>query len=85
MQWPDVLGTDEWVGGFDNLVKIYGEKIPKFASVANDHGQYKVDHVGALGTTVAMATYAAIFANSELDSAKNMMGALMGMGSIAKD
>ena len=84
MQWPDVLGTDEWVGGFDNLVKIYGEKIPKFASVANDHGQYKVDHVGALGTTVAMATYAAIFAKSELDSAKNMMGALMGMGSIAK-
>ena len=33
---------------------------------------------------MGMATYAAIFANSELDSAKNMMGALMGMGSIAK-
>ena len=84
MQWPDVLGTNDWVGGFDNLVKIYTEKIPKFASIAHDHGQYKNEHIGALGTTVGMATYAAIFANSELDSAKNMMGALMGMGSIAK-
>ena len=84
MQWPDVLGTNEWVGGFDNLVKIYTEKIPKFASIAHDHGQYKNEHIGALGTTVGMATYAAIFAKSELDSAKNMMGALMGMGSIAK-
>ena len=84
MQWPDVLGTNDWVGGFDNLVKIYSEKIPKFASIAHDHGQYKNEHIGALGTTVGMATYAAIFTKSELDSAKNMMSALMGMGSIAK-
>ena len=84
MQWPDVLGTNEWVGAFDNLVKIYSEKVPKFASIAHDHGQYKNEHIGALGTTVGMATYAAIFTKSELDSAKNMMSALMGMGSIAK-
>jgi len=74
--------SDQWMGEFDEILARAKQQSEAFAKVANDHGPYKTEYIGTLGSRVAMSQIAAWYAESNLDSAKPILAMYMQFGFI---
>jgi glutathione S-transferase len=79
---PGGVDTGDWVGGFDEILARAKEQSPKFARVANDDGAIKTAEVSAVCGRLALSQFAGVFAGTENDNGKGLLGGLMGMGGI---
>ena len=74
--------SDQWMGEFDEILARAKQQSEAFAKVANDHGPYKTEYIGTLGSRIAMSQIAAWYAESNLDSAKPILAMYMQFGFI---
>ena len=82
---PGGVDSGEWVGDLDEILARAKTQHPRFAQVACDRGPLTTQQAGDMCTRLAMSQFAALFAESESEGGKQMLGYLMDQAKVKFD